>query len=94
MSTASKEGSKAKDTHRRVLRAMAHAPTDSCSRHVRIMGHCLMRGKPYPMLTEEPEHCAQSLLVTVEMLYKARREIASLKAKLSATPPANEQDRG
>lgn len=51
------------------------------SRHVRIMGEVLARGGKYPMFDEEPEHCGASLLVTVEMLFKARDEILRLKAK-------------
>lgn len=71
------------NTHRRVLRAMRFpANTDSCSRHVRLMGETLMRGKKYHMFEEEPEHCAVSLLVTVESLWKARLEIERLKKRV------------
>lgn len=45
------------------------------------MGEVLARGGKYPMFEEEPEHCGVSLLVTVEMLFKARDEIRHLKAK-------------
>jgi hypothetical protein len=51
------------------------------SRHVRLMGEVLARGEKYPMFEEEPEHCGASLLVTVELLFKARDEIRRLKAK-------------
>jgi hypothetical protein len=68
-----------KNMMRRVNRAMKFPiNTDPCSRHVRIMAECLMKGS-YPMFQEEPEHCAQSLLATLEALYKARNELAKLK---------------
>lgn len=54
--------------------------TCSSSRHVRLMGEVLARGGKYPMFEEEPEHCGVSLLVTVELLFKARDEIRRLKA--------------
>jgi hypothetical protein len=33
------------------------------------------------MLQDEPEHCAVSMLVTVEMLYKARTELDRLRGR-------------
>ncbi len=59
---------------RKRLRAARQFPVNTCpsSRHVQIIGEALARGKPYPMLTEEPEHCAISLLATVVALYEAR----------------------
>jgi hypothetical protein len=38
----------------------------------------IQRGE-YPMLAEEPEHCGISIAVTVELLWKARREIERLR---------------
>lgn len=75
----------AKNAHRRALRAM-HFPTntDPYSRHVRLMGVTLMRGKKYPMFEEEPEHCATSLLVTVELLWKARLKIKRLEGRIKS----------
>lgn len=72
-----------RNTMRRIMRG-AYFPefTDPASRHVRIMADSLMRSGDYPMLTEEPEHCAGSLLATVEALWKARKEIARLRAAL------------
>lgn len=61
-------------------------PTNTCpaSRHVQLMGELLAKGKSYPMLTDEPEHCAWSLLGTVASLYEARTELAKAEAKLAA----------
>lgn len=56
------------------------ADTDPCSRHVALMAECLAKGKPYPMLDEEREHCAISLAATVAMLWEARAKICELEA--------------
>jgi hypothetical protein len=54
-----------------------------------MIGEALIRSKPYPMLEEEPDHCGGSILITVELLYKARSEIARLR-KLLGLPPEYE----
>lgn len=54
--------------------------TDPASRHAQEIGEALCRGRAYQMLTEEPAHCGESILATVEALWKARTEIARLKA--------------
>lgn len=71
---------------RRRLRRARRFPTntDPSSRHVETMAYCLLRYGDYAMFRDEPEHCAVSLLVTVEHLYKARDEIERLTAKLRA----------
>lgn len=53
--------------------------TDPASRHSQEIGEALCRGRAYPMLTEEPAHCGESILATVEALWKARDEIARLR---------------
>lgn len=55
--------------------------TDPFVRHVQIMAECLAEPRGYPMLLEEPLHCAVSLLATVDNLYRARNELAALKKK-------------
>ena len=64
-------------------------PANTCpaSRHVYIMADRLSRSGVYPMLTEEPKHCAESMLATVAALWEARTELAKLKAKLKAKAP-------
>ena len=58
---------------RSVLRARKNAAfLDPFSRHLHIMADHLSKGKPYPMLTEEPEHCAYTMLAVLESLWKAR----------------------
>lgn len=59
---------------RRVMRArIAASYTDPCSRHLHIMADCLSKGnRQYPMLQEEPEHCAESIYFVLENLWKAR----------------------
>lgn len=37
--------------------------------------------KRYPMLDEDPEHCAGSIYSVLESLWKARAELAKLKRK-------------
>ena len=53
-------------------------PDNTCpaSRHVHLMAEALATGRPYPMLQEEPEHCAGSLLSVLESLWKARTKLA------------------
>jgi len=58
-------------------------PTNTCpaSRHAARIGEALMRGKPYPMLTEEPDHCGESILSVVASLWEARTQIERLTAE-------------
>lgn len=59
-------------------------PVNTCpsSRHVHMIGECLIKGKKYHMIDEEPEHVGASMLSTVQSLFKARTEIDKLRAKL------------
>jgi hypothetical protein len=54
--------------------------TDPSSRHAAMIATALIRRGNYSMLIEEPEHCGISIAVTVELLWKARREIDRLRA--------------
>lgn len=60
-------------------------PADTCpaSRHVQMIGESLAKGRPYPMLQEEPEHVAGSLLSVVASLWEARAQIKELGAEWS-----------
>lgn len=73
---------KIKNLRRRANRARKF-PDNTCSssRHLHIMADTLARGKPYLMLTEEPEHCAMSMYAVLESLWKARAELARLKGE-------------
>lgn len=53
--------------------------TDPASRHLHIMADCLVRKGGYPTLTEEPVHCAESILATIAELWETRTELARLK---------------
>lgn len=64
-------------------------PTHTCpaSRHLHMMADCLLRrvktgGLRYPMLAEEPEHCAETMLAVLASLWEGRKEITRLQAKL------------
>jgi hypothetical protein len=72
---------KLSNLRRRVMRARrTTAWTDPCSRHLHIMADCLSQGnRQYPMLQEEPEHCAETMYFVLESLWKARAELAKLK---------------
>lgn len=61
--------------------------TDPFCRHAQMIGYYLPRKRGYPMLQEEPMHCAISILATVLSLYKARNELARLKARRRAGTP-------
>jgi hypothetical protein len=58
---------------RRVNRARKF-PDNTCpaSRHLHIMADALLSGRGYPMLQEEPQHCAESILSVLESLWKSR----------------------
>lgn len=66
---------------RRVSRARKF-PTNTCpsSRHLHIIADCLLKPKKdgglrYPMLEEEPEHCAESILAVLASLWEARTKL-------------------
>jgi hypothetical protein len=62
---------------RRVNRARKF-PDNTCpaSRHLHLMAEALAAGKPYAMLAQEPDHCAETMLSVLESLWKARTQIA------------------
>lgn len=65
---------------RRVNRAREFpANTCSASRHLHLIANQLAAGQPYPMLQDEPAHCAETLFSVLESLWKARTELARLK---------------
>lgn len=68
---------------RRVMRARRNAPyTDPCSRHLHIMADCLSTGsRQYPMLQEEPEHCAETIYFVLENLWKDRAILTLTKPR-------------
>lgn len=74
------------NVRRRVNRAR-NFPTNTCpaSRHLHIMAERLASGKKYHMFDEEPEHCAGTMLAVLESLWKARTELARLKAPSTAS---------
>lgn len=51
--------------------------TCPASRHVHIMAESLWHGRPYPLLAEEPKHCAESLFAVVKALWEARQQLAT-----------------
>lgn len=66
-------------------------PANTCaaSRHAQQIAEALIRGEPYPMLTEEPEHCGESILATVAALWEARTTIDRLVVAPSTDTMAN-----
>jgi hypothetical protein len=66
--------------------AARNFPENTCpaSRHLAFIGEQLLRKKPSPMLREEPEHCAVSMLATVTALWEARTRIVELERQLGA----------
>lgn len=72
-----------KNALNRIRQAMDFpANTCSASRHVLLIGEHLAKGKLCPMLQEEPEHCAASLLATVAALYELRTALGNLIKQL------------
>lgn len=64
--------------------------TDPWSRHVAIMAAALSQhgAGAYPMLAEEPRHCAASLAATVGELWRTRTENERLRKQLAKTKGA------
>lgn len=58
-------------------------PDNTCpaSRHLHLIAEALAAGRPYPMLQEEPEHCAGTMLSVLESLWKARTRLAKVEGK-------------
>jgi hypothetical protein len=56
-------------------------PANTCpaSRHAQMIAEALIRGKPYPMLTEEPKHCGESIAAVVTALYEARSKLKQME---------------
>lgn len=77
-----------RNTRRRVNRAR-NFPENTCaaSRHLHLMADQVASGKPYPMLAEEPQHCAMTMLAVLESLWKARTELARLKRHNAGAEP-------
>lgn len=55
-------------------------PENTCpaSRHVQMMAEALASEGKYPMLDEDPRHCAGSLAAVVNSLYQTRSFLSSL----------------
>ena len=63
------------------LRALEKArigPSVTCpaSRHAAMIADALLTGAAYPMLTEEPTHCGETIAAVVTALWEARALIA------------------
>jgi hypothetical protein len=83
-----------KKIQRRVDKARQF-PANTCpaSRHLHIMADCLVKGG-YPMLQEEPEHCAESIYAVLESLWTARTEDGADAKRfrfLQSLPPVKAQ---
>lgn len=59
------------------------ANTCSASRHLAEIAEAILRGQPCPQLTEDPQHCAESMAWTVASLWYARTEIDRLRDLLA-----------
>lgn len=49
-----------------------YALTCPASRHLHIMADCVVRKAGYPMLHEEPVHCAETMLAVLAELWRLR----------------------
>lgn len=78
-----------RNLRRRVNRAR-NFPENTCSasRHLHLIANSMASGTTPPMLTEDPQHCAFSMLYVLEALWKARTELARLKACNARVQPA------
>lgn len=56
--------------------------TCPASRHAQMIAEYVGARKPYPMLQDEPEHCAESILSAVASVYRLRLRVYNLEAAL------------
>ena len=58
------------------MNAARNFPVGTCpaSRHVALMAETLAKRKTYYMLTQEPDHCAESMATIVGALWECRAE--------------------
>lgn len=68
---------------RRQVNRVRDFPTHTCpaSRHLHIMANRLLTKGGYPMLTDEADHCAETMLAVLLSLWRDRKELAKLKAR-------------
>jgi hypothetical protein len=76
-----------KNIQRRANRARKF-PDNTCpaSRHLYIMAEALAKGEKYPMLDDEPEHCAETMFLVLEALWKARTELETTQQNTPHLP--------
>jgi hypothetical protein len=57
-------------------------PNNTCgaSRHLHMIADALSSRKPYPMLQEEPEHCAESIYAVIAALWEIRSAAEAKRA--------------
>ena len=81
------------DLKRRAARAKRF-PTNTCpaSRHLHLMAQRLAAGKPYPMLADEPKHCAETMLAVLTSLWEARTKLAKLDGLRATGGPLTKAD--
>lgn len=64
--------------HMNAARVGPHV-TCGASRHVAMMAEALAVKGSYPMISEDPKHCAESLAAVVAALWDARRRLHLLE---------------
>ena len=72
--TTGNSATEAMNAARRRANKARDFPRHTCpaSRHLHIMADSLTKKGGYPMLTEEPEHCAGSIYAVLASLWEAR----------------------
>ena len=57
-------------------------PTNTCpaSRHLYLIAEHLARREAYPMLYEEPAHCAETMLSVLASLWELRTKMSEIDA--------------
>ena len=68
----------------KAVRRARRFPENTCpaSRHFQLIAEGLLTRKGYPMLAEDPKHCATSMLASVANLYNARSRSGKLREAL------------
>lgn len=68
-------------------------PRNTCgaSRHVAMLAEAILRGEPCPQLSDEPQHCAESMAWTVAALWYARTELERVREQLASAQQLNRE---
>jgi len=75
------------------MNAARNGPANTCpaSRHAAMIAEALITGQGYPMLTEDPTHCGETIAAVVEALWTARSKLIEADRYIASSRPPNQR---